>query len=317
VGFSADHFDGLQGQAYNSSQTTLLPFTCVSSPTNTSFSGCTAHVWNYNPQASLAYTLRESATLYLTFADRGRFPMLKDIYSSGLGSGLPNPDLQPEHSRNWTAGVSLPLPMSSRFQVEWFRSDLRDAIESVYATDPGGASTSTAFCPASRVVGFCSQMVNIGDEVHQGVEVRVRTSPLPRLTLDGQYSYLNRTLSYEFAKVPGVSIVNTSIVILPTLPKNKFLATATYRLPRGISAMVTGRYESGLLLQDTTYPTTSPLFQPFAESYGTMDLGAAIPFYRRAVMEMRLRNVFDRNYQYTAGYPEEGRNWLMNLRYRF
>ena len=32
AGFSADHFDGLQGQAYNSAMTALLPFTCIASP---------------------------------------------------------------------------------------------------------------------------------------------------------------------------------------------------------------------------------------------------------------------------------------------
>jgi len=31
-----------------------MPFTCVAAPTNTSFAGCTAHVWNFNPQASLS-----------------------------------------------------------------------------------------------------------------------------------------------------------------------------------------------------------------------------------------------------------------------
>jgi iron complex outermembrane receptor protein len=30
-----------------------------------------------------------------------------------------------------------------------------------------------------------------------------------------------------------------------------------------------------------------------------------------------VRNLFDRNYYYTAGFPEEGRNWFLNLRYRF
>src|SRR5262249_38301591 len=101
VGFSADHFEGLQGQSYNSTLTALLPFTCAASPTNTSFSGCTLHTWNYNPQASLSYLVGESGNLFATFADRGRFPMLKDIYSASLGSALPNPNLRPEHSRNW------------------------------------------------------------------------------------------------------------------------------------------------------------------------------------------------------------------------
>ncbi len=91
VGFSADHFDGLQGQSYNAATTGLVPFTCIGSPTNTSFSGCTAHVWNYNPQAAASYKVTESGSLFVTFADRGRFPMLKDIYSASLGAGLPIP----------------------------------------------------------------------------------------------------------------------------------------------------------------------------------------------------------------------------------
>src|SRR5262249_50269601 len=32
VGFSADHFNGLQGEFYNSTQTGFLPFVCLSSP---------------------------------------------------------------------------------------------------------------------------------------------------------------------------------------------------------------------------------------------------------------------------------------------
>ncbi len=49
--------------------------------------------------------------------------MLKDIYSASLGAGLPNPDLQPEHSRNWNVGV-LSQAMSRRtlVQFELFRS---------------------------------------------------------------------------------------------------------------------------------------------------------------------------------------------------
>jgi iron complex outermembrane recepter protein len=30
-----------------------------------------------------------------------------------------------------------------------------------------------------------------------------------------------------------------------------------------------------------------------------------------------VKNLFDRNYYYQEGYPEPGRNWYVNLRYRF
>jgi iron complex outermembrane receptor protein len=317
AGFSADHFDGIQGQAYNTAMTALLPFTCIASPTNTSFSGCTAHVWNYNPQVSLAYNVTPSGNLFVTFSDRGRFPMLKDIYSAGLGSGLPNPNLLPEHARNWNLGYAQGIGAKTVVRAVLFRSDLRNAIESVYVTDPGGTSAATAYCPNSKIIGFCSEMANLGKEVHQGVELEVRSTPLQWFTLSSAYSYLNRTIAYEFGTLPNVSQVNTSISILPTLPKNKLTATAAVRLPRQILAIADVIYEGGLTLQDTTYATTSPLFLPFGESFATVDLGFVAPLRKGVTLQAGVKNLLDRNYAFTAGYPEEGRNWYANLRYRF
>lgn len=317
LGFSADHFNGQQGESYNSALTAVLPFTCAASPNNTSVSGCTLHAWNYNPQASVSFQVGTAGNLFVTFADRGRFPMLKDIYSASLGSGLPNPNLQPEHSRNWNMGFSQTLPLRTSVQFEVFRSDLRDAIESVFVTDPTGTTASTATCPNGRILGFCSQMVNIGSEVHQGVEVKARNSPVSRVTIDASYSYLHRSISYDFARVPTVSQVNTSISILPTLPTHKFVGTATIRLPRNVAGLVSVRYEGGLLLQDTTYATTSPLFLPFKESFATADLGAIVPLTRGVSIQAGVKNLFDKDYAYTAGYPEEGRNGYVNLRWRF
>ncbi|HLI84910.1 MAG TPA: TonB-dependent receptor [Bryobacteraceae bacterium] len=316
-GFSADHFDGLEGQQYNAAMTGLLPFTCLESPKNTSFSGCTAHVWNLNPQVAVSYRVGESGTFFATFADRGRFPMLKDIYSASLGAGLPNPNLQPEHSRNWNAGYSQVLGARTLARVTLFRSDLRDAIESVFVTDPGGTSPSSAMCPNNRVIGFCSEMANIGREVHEGVEFEVRSTPLARLTVNASYSFLNRTIAYDFGALPNVSAVNTSISVLPVSPRNKAIGTATVRLPLQILAIVNERYESGLVVQDTTYATTSPLFLPHAESYATTDIGAIAPVRGGISVQAGIKNLFDRYYFYTAGYPEIGRNWFLNLRYRF
>jgi iron complex outermembrane receptor protein len=317
VGFSADHFNGQQGESYNATLTAVVPFTCLSSPTNASVSGCTLHAWNSNPQASLSYQVSPSSNLFVTFADRGRFPMLKDIYSASLGAGLPNPDLRPERSRSWNVGYSQTLPRRTFAQIVAFRSDLRDAIESVSVVDPGGTNRATQVCPNGRIPGFCSQMVNIGQEVHDGVELKVRSTPVERLSVDASYSLLNRDISYDFSRIPTVSQVNTSIIILPTLPKHKLVGTASIRLPRDVMGMVSARYENGLVLQDTTYATTSPLFQPFSESFATMDLAALVPIQMGVKVQAGVKNVFDKNYYYTAGYPEAGRTWFVNLRWQF
>ena len=111
--------------------------------------------------------------------------------------------------------------------------------------------------------------------------------------------------------------VNTSITILPTLPKNKLIGVASLRTYRRVLGIATFRYESGLTLQDTTYATTSPLFLPYSESYGTMDLGVMAPIWKGATLQAGVKNLFDRNYYYSAGFPEAGRTWFMNARYTF
>jgi iron complex outermembrane receptor protein len=321
VGFSADHFNGLQGEFYNSSLTGFLPFVCLSSPANTSVAGCTLHAWNYNPQAALSAQVGKSGSLFFTFANRGRFPMLKDIYSAGLGSALPNPNLKAEHSQNWNMGYSHLLFARTLLQFELFRSNLHDAIESVAVTDPGNPNANLtpppgALCPSSSN-GFCSQMVNIGIEVHEGVEFKVRTAPIPRLTFNAGYSYLNRTIAYDFSNNPTVSRVRTSIVVLPPLPRNKFIGTATVRAIHNMTGMLSVRYESGLTLQDTTYATTSPLSHPYGDAFATADLGAIVPVYKQATVQIGVKNLLDRNYFYVAGFPEAGRNWFLNMRYQF
>jgi iron complex outermembrane receptor protein len=309
AGFSADHMKGLQAQSYDSTSANLLPVTCIAAPNNTSFAGCTAHVWNYNPQASVSYVLSPADSLFVTFADRGRFPVLKESYSYRLGAAIPNPDLRPEQSRNWNIGYARVFAGRTVAQIELFRSDLRNAIQSVYIKDPGSFCTNTG-----ALAGCCGQNVNIAEEVHEGMELSIRSSPLPQMTLDANYSYLNRSLTYDFAGFPNVSQINTTIQILPTLPKNKLIVNAVLRLPHQALAMANVRYESGITLQDTTY---SPAGKPYGTCYGTMDLGILVPIRKGMTVQAGVKNLFDRDYYYSAGFPEAGRNWFFNLRYRF
>jgi iron complex outermembrane receptor protein len=309
VGFSADHLKGLQAQNFNSAQTGLIPVTCVSQATNTSFAGCTAHVWNSNPQASVSYVLSLKDSLFATFADRGRFPVLKESYSYRLGQAIPNPDLKPEQSRNWNFGYAHVFGAGTVVQVELYRSDLGNAIQTVYIKDPGSFCTNTG-----ALAGYCSQNVNIAKEVHEGAEINVRSTPIPRLTLDANYTYINRSLNYEFVNFPNVSQINTTIQILPTLPRNKLFINAILRLPREVLVMANLRYESGITLQDTTY---KPAGSPYGACHGALDLGTMVPVWKGASLQAGIKNVLDRDYYYTAGFPEAGRNWYFNVRYRF
>lgn len=312
-GFSADYMKGLQAQQYNSAQTALLWIQCAGSPSNNMPDGCAARIWNYNPQASFSFYATRSDSFYLTFADRGRFPLLKESYSYGMNSAIPNPDLKPEHSRNWTAGYSHAFGSTTFGQIEYFRSDLRNVIQRAYVPDPGGMCGSNT----GIFAGFCTQNSNVAKEVHEGVEISLRSSPVQRMTFDVIYSYLNRTLQYDFSQLPTAnqSLTRTSTLTLSSMPKNKVIANLMYRFPREILAIADYRYEGGIFLQDTT-DSKNPK-PAYGGSFGTVDLGGVFPVYSGFSLQLGLKNLFDRNYYMNAGYPESGRNWYFNARYRF
>jgi iron complex outermembrane receptor protein len=264
--------------------------------------------WIISPQVSLSYDITNADTFFFTFADRGRFPLLMEYYSTKFLSSLPNPDLKPEHSSNWDLGYSHVFGPKTLAQINYFHNNLRNSIHSVNILDTGG------LCPGSNIVGYCGMYVNIAEESHQGVEISVRSTPIPRLTLDANYTYINRSLLYQWEDMPDVSQVYTQIDLLRGMPKNRVIFTATGELPRKILAIATYRYEGGITLQDTTYTPALPLV---GSSFGSVDLGGTIPLYEGLDVQGGVKNLFDRDYYYTAGYPEAGRNWYMNLRYRF
>ena len=61
----------------------------------------------------------------------------------------------------------------------------------------------------------------------------------------------------------------------------------------------------------------SPLNLPHGESYATTDIVAVVPIKSGMSLQAGVKNLFDRNYDYTAGYPQEGRNWFFNVRYQY
>jgi iron complex outermembrane recepter protein len=329
LGFSADTVIGVHADLLNQPYNTIEAVKCSALPTNTSFSGCMAHGWNFNPQASASLNITNSDTVFFIFSDRGRFPMLKENYSYGMGSAIPNPDLKPEHAANWEIGYTHAFARSTLLQVEYYVTHLRDAIQSVYVKDPEYDPTvkGSGLCSGNTgaKLGYCSQNNNIGRQVHEGAEVSLRSNPFARLTLDMNYMYINRTLKYDWSRLPDISKVLTSVSTLPTIAKNKFVGNAVVELPHKILGLATYRYEGGIMLQDTTWSSSiikdpvkyAQLIAPYKSSFGVMDIGVIAPIRAGFKLQTGIKNLFDRDYYYSAGFPEAGRSWYFNLRYQY
>jgi iron complex outermembrane receptor protein len=337
IGFSADHIGGLKQDTYTASKSgsvvtvSLVPFTCASNTTNTSYSGCMLHAWTVNPQASFTYVASGSDLVFVTYEDRGDFPTMKQLYSASMGSGMPNPSLQSEHSQNWNFGYTHNFGNKTSATAELFRSDLRNAIESEYILDPDWNQTTDpkdllGLCPNdTKYTGYCSYYLNVGKETHEGVELAVHSRPVSRLVVDGNYSYLNRTIAS--ANVPAnvlTSYLNSGIYLPYGIPKNKAIGTAAVQLPFNIEGMVSERYEGGITLQTDSNLGSLNYKSAFATTDLAMNvtlnkrfLGVEIPEGKLITAQAGIKNVFDRNYFLTDGFPEAGRNWFVNVRYHF
>jgi iron complex outermembrane receptor protein len=239
----------------------------------------------------VSYAAGKAGALFATFAEKSRFPTLKDRYSYKLGKAIPDPELRPEHAQNWTVGYSRVFGRATMAQVDFFRSSVRNEIENISFLSP--------LCTGGGKGAGCQEAVNVGRELHEGINVTVRSTPFSRLTLDAHFSYLNRNIT----GTPGIFPFGT--------PKQKTVGSAMVRMPRGAMGILSMRYESGMTgMSDNGLPLP-------VSKFATVDIGGTLPIEQRFALQAGVKNLLDRNYYLWEGFPEEGRNWYLSARYRF
>ena len=239
-----------------------------------------------NGQLVAMWQATAGGTLFGGVSRKTRFPALKDRFSGGMGSVLPNPDLTAEYANHielgyehqgagWTGKVSL------------YQANIRDAIESV--TVPGGA------CDAPNP--NCSQFQNVGRQRNRGVELSGSWQPLDTLRLDAQVNLLDRDNRSDPA-------------ILPTdTPKWRHRVAASWQPHQQWRVTVDAQRESGRNTTSTGSRVTEgfTLVNGFVRFAPTPGWGA----------EIGVRNLTDELYAYQEGFHEAGRSWLLQLDWRY
>jgi len=185
---------------------------------------------------------------------------------------------------------------------------------------------------------------NATHEAHQGAELTVHSAPLKKLSFDANYTYVNKKIDgFSYADMTdevttkysavspcytgGVLMAGTGSNAEPTttpdntcltptdLPRNKAVATATLEVARQIMLNSTLRYEGGNKQVDSysyTYYEAIPM-----SHFATWDMGVTAPLFKGTEFQAGVKNLLDRNYYQALDIPEEGRNWFINMRYRF
>lgn len=230
-----------------------------------------------NAQIGLFYQLTEAQKLGATVSRRTRFATIKDRYSYSMGTAIPNPDLKPETALNYEVNYNVQFFKKLNFQTALFYSSLTDAILSVSNVQPGK-----------------SQKQNFGEAEYKGIEAQLSYSPIQKLNISANYTYLERK-----------NITNTEIHFTD-VPNTKVIGTVEYS-PLKVLKLI-GQTELNSSRYSTSYGTKTP-------QYTLLNGYISNKVLSHFSIDAGLNNIFDRNYSLSEGYPEEGRNFFVNLRF--
>lgn len=239
----------------------------------------------WNPQVGLVYKTSPTGKVHFGVAQKSRFPTIKDRYSYRMGTAIPNAGLKPERATNVELGFSERIAPGTMGSVNLFYSDIRNLIQ--------GASIPASACSSPP----CTQMQNVGHVVAQGIELSLNSQIGERFEVGGNYTYLNRQNRSD----PSI--------VLTDVPRHKLFLYGKWNITSAVA--LSGDTEF------TSSRVSSSDGRRVAAGFGIANAKLAWKVVHNVTAEFGVRNIFDRNYAYTEGYPEAGRNYYVNLNYAF
>jgi len=237
----------------------------------------------FNPETALYYTLSDTTTLYGSVAKKSNMPTLADRYSTKFDTTLPNPNLKAERSMNYEIGIEQKLGDTHLAKMAFFMSKSDDYIASV------------------DINSSHKQYQNIGKEEHKGIEV----------SLDSYWSdALSSSLSYTYIDADIKD--NATNPYVTDIPKHSIAGRLKYSPIATVDIIPQFRYES------ERYMRSEAVYSHYqSPDCFLMDLKVAYRPIKVLELAVGVKNIFDKNYYYSYGYPQEGRNYYANARYSF
>lgn len=231
----------------------------------------------YNAQIGVFYKLSEQHKLGATVSQKTRFATIKDRYSYRMGTAIPNPDLKPEKAINYEINYNVNAFNKLTFQTAIFYSSLTDAILNV-----------------SNVVPGKSQMQNFGKAQYKGIEAQINYEIRSNLSVNFNYTYLER------------KNVTDPTIHFTDVPNTKVMGTLEYQPLKILKLIASSEFNSSRF--STSYGARVP-------DYTLLNFYGSTKAFKNFSLDAGINNIFDRNYSLVEGYPEEGRNFFVTLRF--
>ena len=204
---------------------------------------------------------------------------MKERYSRRFGKTEPNPFLSPETAYHYEASYMRTFDNWLRLDGALFYSEVKDAIDEV---DIGQKTT---------------QNQNVGKEIFKGAELSASIFATDNLTLGANYTYTQAKNK-------------TKHLIVTDVPKHKFFAYVDWRIVPSVALYISQEAEHGRYYLDDAKTVK-------LSGFGNTNAKVIYNVTKQLSLEAGVSNIFDKNYYYQAGYPEEGRLFFSNMRYQF
>lgn len=238
----------------------------------------------FNPQAGISWDVYEDMTLHFSVGRKTRFPTMLELYSGLLGRNLPNHNLKEEKAVNYEVGIDKYLPGNTNIGFTLFYSDIKDMI-------------------VNKLVAVkTNQYQNIGEARYRGLEFSFKS---------GYFKQHNAELHYTFLEAEDRSPDRVSDH-LEERPKHKLYVSDLFELNDWLSFFAKLEWNSKRYYEDSDTSQWLTL-----SGFTTVDAKAIGKVTKFLNIEAGAKNIFDKEYEFTSGYPREGRAFFVQLQGKF
>ncbi|MET1754328.1 TonB-dependent receptor [Novosphingobium sp. RD2P27] len=244
--------------------------------------------------AGAVYTPNDGATILRASYDEGyKAPSLYQLFSAyGVA------DLGPEKAKGWEVGLEHRFGEIFEASATWFQRDTDNLIDFAYCPTTG-AQPPICFIPGTATSRF-GYYANIKESRARGLEL-AGSARWNVLFVEGNYSWIKAEDRSDDSAFYGRQLAR--------VPRHLANLEGGVELPSGLRASVAARY-SGESFNNASSAEV-------LDDYWLVDLRAQWRVSEALILQVRVENVADEDYQTASDYSSLGRTVYLGLRSRF
>ena len=197
-----------------------------------------------------------------------------------------NPDLKPEKSKGWEAGITHAFSDHLEVSATYFSEELKDEINGFFRQDASEPFTA----------------INLDEKSHRkGIELSFNAKPINNLTLIGSYTYVD-------SKQPDATGNTTELRV----PRNTASLITNYSfLEQRANINLRVNYTDDQF--DNNF-STFPATREKLSDYTTVNIAADYQLNNFVALQGRVENLFNKNYQNVFGFETRGINAHLGIK---